>query len=195
MGAGGDVERALTPLVDQLDALGVPYRIGGSVATSVYGTPRSTLDVDIVCDLREEAVQALVAALAAIFYIDADMILDAIRHRSSFNVIHLETMTKVDVFILKRRAFDQMAFGRAVEDTLSDGAEARRFSIYSPEDMILHKLEWYRIGHEISERQWLDVLGVLKVQTDRLDEGYLRQWAAELGVSELLERALRDSRG
>lgn len=193
MSESGDIVRALEPLVDAFESLNVTYRVGGSVATSVYGTPRATLDVDVVCNLSRGNVAPLVAALEAGYYIDADMIDEAIRYRSSFNIIHLETMIKVDVFILKMRPFDQSAFSRSVEDTLEDVDDARRFHFSSPEDMLLHKLEWYRLGNEISERQWLDVLGVLKVQETTLDQAYLSKWAQTLGLLELLQRALDEA--
>jgi hypothetical protein len=96
-----DVVRALAPVVEALDALGRRYRVGGSVASSALGVPRSTIDVDIVCELRDPDVDRFVDALAPAYYVDADMIHDAIRRRASFNVVHLETMMKVDVFVAK----------------------------------------------------------------------------------------------
>jgi hypothetical protein len=189
----GDVVAALTPVVAALERLGVAYRVGGSVATSAYGMPRSTLDVDLVCDLTRTAVAPLVALLRDDYYVDADMIDEAIRLRRSFNVIHLATMLKVDVFVVKDRPFDQAAFSRCVLDTLEEGEQARRFALSTPEDMVLHKLDWYRAGDEVSERQWLDVLGVLKVQDQALDWAYVRRWAEQLGLSDLLERAMQDA--
>ena len=193
MNPTGDVTAAVTPVVETLEALDVSYRIGGSVATSAYGTPRATLDVDMVCDLGLSAVQLFVTALEDRYYVDADMVRDAIRRRASFNVIHLETMLKVDIFVLKRRSFDQQAFRRGLEDTLAEVEGARRFMLSTPEDMILHKLEWFRLGGEISERQWHDVLGVLKVQSSSLDRFYLDHWAGQLGLEDLLHRAMVDA--
>ena len=195
MNDAGDLVQALLPLVEALEALEVPYRVGGSVATSAYGVPRSTLDVDIVCDLPRQVVCQLVGALEEGYYVDAEMIHEAIVCRSSFNIIHLETMLKVDVFVLNDRPFDREAFQRSIEDTLEDEPNARSFLLSTPEDMILHKLRWYRLSNEISERQWLDVLGVLKVRGASLDRSYLRHWAQALGISELYERALKESGG
>ena len=186
-----DILITLEPLVEALEELGVPYHIGGSVASSLYGLPRLTIDVDIIADLRLEQVRPLVLRLQTDYYIDEDMIRDAIRRRSSFNVIHLDTMLKVDVYIPKSRSFDQEELRRVQQEVLLEGA--RPFNVASPEGTILNKLEWYRMGGEVSDRQWNDILGVLKVQGTHLDMAYLQRWAANLKVTDLLERALVDA--
>lgn len=185
-----DVVEALAPVVEMLERLGVRYRVGGSVASSALGVPRSTLDVDIACELGLAHVANFVAGLREGYYVDADMISDAIRRRATFNLVHLATMLKVDVFIRKGRAFDAQAFERVTRRPLDIAQGARSFDLTTAEDIILHKLEWYRLGGEISERQWLDLVGVLKVQATAIDVAYLRRWARELGVEDLLERAL-----
>lgn len=183
-----EIRAALDPVADALEALGVAYRVGGSVASSALGVGRSTLDVDVVADLRPEHVLALVERLVADYYVDADMIHDAIRRRSSFNVIHYASMMKVDVFVLKTRDFDREAFARVLQQALGDGPP-RLFPVTTAEDIILHKLEWYRLGNEIAQRQWDDVLGVMRLQGSALDRVYLERWARELGVDDLLARA------
>lgn len=188
-----DIEAALSGLVAAFEDLGIEYQVGGSVASSLHGLPRSTLDVDVVADLRPHHVGPLVRQLADEYYVAAEAVRDAIRRSASFNLIHQATVLKVDVFVLKARAFDQAAFRRGVVDTLPTSAVARSFVFETPEDVILHKLEWYRLGNELSERQWLDVLGVLKVQGAALDEDYMGRWAAQLGVADLLERALGEA--
>ncbi len=184
---------ALGPLVDVFERLGVAYEIGGSLASSAHGVARATLDVDLVADLRPEHAAALVAALQGAYYVDRGRVDDAILRRRSFNAIHLATMLKLDVFARGRRAYDAERARRAREDSLEDRPGARRFWITSAEDIVLAKLEWFRAGGGVSERQWSDVRGVLRAQGPALDLVYLRRWAAELHVLDLLERALAEA--
>jgi hypothetical protein len=186
-----DILAAITPIVEALEELGIPYHIGGSVASSLYGLPRLTIDADLVADIRMKHVRPLVEQLETDYYIDEDMIRDAIRRQSSFNVIHQDTILKVDIFIPKSRLFDQEELRKIRQEVLSEGT--RPFNIASPEGTILNKLEWYRMGGEVSDRQWNDILGVLKVQGTNLDMAYLRHWAADLKVTDLLERAFVDA--
>ena len=186
-----DILAATTPVVEALEQLEVPYHIGGSVASSLNGIPRLTIDVDLVTNLKLEHVRPLVRLLEGEYYIDEDAVRDAVKRRSSFNVIHLESILKIDVFIAKSRVFDQEEFRRVQLKTL-EGSD-RPFYVASPEGTILNKLEWYRMGGEVSDRQWNDILGVLKVQGTNLDMAYLQRWAVALKVSDLLERALVDA--
>ncbi len=179
-------------VIDVLKALDVPYMIGGSLASAVHGIARSTLDVDLVAALCPEHAEALVRALGNAFYADLDAIRTAIASRTSFNLIHLETMTKVDVFVLKGRPYDHAQFARRTEQVVAMSPE-RRAWVASAEDTILSKLEWYRLGGEVSERQWRDVLGIISAQAERLDVAYMRRWARTLGVGDLLERALTET--
>ena len=183
---------AVTLLVAEvLESLGVSYFIGGSLASAVHGVVRATLDSDLVAELQPSHVAPFVASLGGEFYADPEAILEAIEHRASFNIIHRETMFKVDVFISRRRPFDQAQFQRRVGQVVSQDP-IRTAYIASAEDTILAKLEWYRAGGEVSERQWRDVLGVLQVQQHTLYLVYLLRWAKDLGVADLLERALRE---
>ncbi len=181
---------AVTLLVaDALESLGAPYFIGGSLATAVHGVARATMDVDIVADLRTEHAAPLVAALGDAFYADLAMIRGAILRQGSFNIIHLSTMFKVDVFVRSRQPFDQTQFERRQVTVLSQDPERTAY-VASAEDNILAKLVWYRKGGEVSDRQWQDIVNVFRIQGDQLDIGYLREWAAQLAVMDLLERAL-----
>jgi hypothetical protein len=151
------------------------------------------MDVDLVADLRPEHVSPLVALLQDQYYISPEAIYEALHRCSSFNLIHLETMVKIDVFILRPEPYEQEAFRRSRRDTLTTEESAREFSLSSPEDIILHKLVWFRMAGEVSDRQWSDVMGVIQVQAEALDFAYLRQWATVLGLADLLERAIREA--
>jgi len=188
----GEATRITLLVTQTLEMLGIPYAVGGSLASSLHGVMRSTLDVDIVADMRLEHIQPLVAALSKEFYADDEMMKDAIEHQSSFNLIHYETAFKVDIFIRKARAFDQMQLDRRRTSIIATDPEQSVY-VTSPEDVILSKLEWYRMGGEVSDRQWRDILGVLKTRAGELDLDYLRKWANELKVTDLLERALKES--
>lgn len=175
-----------------LEALGVPYVIGGSLASTLYGMVRTTQDSDIITEMRTEHIPPFVSSLQNEFFIDEEMVADSIQHNSSFNIIHRETMFKVDIFIPRPRPFQQSQFARAQRQTFELGTEISA-NFASPEDTILSKLEWYRLGGEVSDRQWRDILGVMKTRAGELDLDYLRKWANELNVPDLLERALKES--
>ncbi|HYO50272.1 MAG TPA: hypothetical protein VEW94_10515 [Chloroflexia bacterium] len=187
-----DWGRVLRPVIQAFRSLGVPYQIGGSLASSAWGLPRSTQDANLVADLRSEHVAAFVAQLMDQYYVDDLMIHDAIRRHSSFNLLHLDTMLKVDVFIHKPAPFEEAAFRRARPEWLDD-PPTEQVLFTSPEDIILHKLVWYKMGGKVSERQWLDVLGVLKVQGTSLDTEYMQEWARHLDVDDLLPQARNEA--
>jgi hypothetical protein len=176
-------------VVKILEQLGIPYAIGGSLASATHGVIRSTLDADIVADLRFEHAKPLAIALKDNFYADLDMIEQAIQRRSSFNLLHLNTMFKVDVFVAKPNPFDQAQLRRRQLQQIGAEAEEQAY-VLSPEDTILTKLDWYRLGGGVSDRQWQDILGVLKAQDQRLDYTYMRQMAIQMGLDELLQKAL-----
>lgn len=187
-----DLVAALQPIAKAFDALGVRYYLGGSVASSAHGIARASLDADVVAALEPAHADPLIARLMPAYYVRVDRLRSAVPARSSFNLIHLETMFKIDVFVSKGRPFDREAAGRARAQPLDEGPDAPRFPVASPEDTVLAKLEWFRLGGDTSERQWWDVVGVLKVTPD-VDREYLRRWAASLGVADLLDRALADA--
>lgn len=184
---------AATMLVTEaLEALGVHYVIGGSFASALHGVIRATMDADLVADLRPEQVEPLARALGVAFYSDETMMDDAVRQYGSFNVIHLETMFKVDIFVARPREFDHAQLARRQLHILGKDPNQQAY-ITSAEDTVLAKLEWYRQGGEISDRQWSDLLGVLKVQGANLDQDYMQRMAVSLGVADLLQRAFAEA--
>ena len=185
-----DVVTVILPLIEALEDFAIHYYLGGSVVSSAYGVSRPTQDVDIVADIRFNHVSALVRRLQAEYYIDAEMIRDAIRHRSSFNLIYLDSMFKIDIFLPKTRHYAQQERLRARKEVIVEGV--RPFYLSSPEDIILNKLEWYKMSDGISTRQWNDIIGVIKRQHTTLDLPYLHHWAHELNVADLLARALHE---
>jgi len=186
---------ALLPVTEALDRLGVRWCVVGSVASGAHGEYRATHDVDLVADLAPAHAAPLVAALAESYYVDEESVTEAIDRRSSFNLVHLGTMLKVDVFAMKRRPYDRASMDRRVSHGIDPDPSSPRLQLASPEDTVLAKLAWYRAGGEVSERQWKDVLGVLRVQGGAIDRAYMARWAPELGVADLLERALDAAHG
>lgn len=184
---------AVARVVSIFEELGIDYFIGGSIASSLFGEPRQTLDADLVAKVLARNVSMLVERFASDFYADSGAILSAIERQSCFNVIHLDTMTKVDVFVSWRTPFAQSQFLRRQRKAVGD-VRPVEFFFASPEDTVLAKLDWYRLNGAVSDRQWRDILGVLKIQGERLDIAYLERWAAELQLQRLLQRALGDAR-
>ncbi|MGB8644725.1 MAG: hypothetical protein WCF84_05775 [Anaerolineae bacterium] len=176
-------------VIQVLDTLGVPYLIGGSLASTLHGEPRASLDVDLVADLEGKQVAPLALALSQEFYLDQDAAREAIRTQGSFNLIHYGTGFKVDIFIRKRRPFDDAQFNRRRLVVLATDPERTAF-VASPEDSILAKLEWHRLGGEVSDRQWRDVLGMIRAQGARLDRDYLERMAQQMGLADLLAHAM-----
>jgi hypothetical protein len=183
---------AVARVVTVFEALDLDYFVGGSVASSLFGEPRQTLDADLVARLLGRHAEPLVEQLAGEFYIDLQAILGAIQTQGCFNLIHLETMAKVDIFVRWRDAFAQSQLARRKKKSIGVIAPLELF-FASPEDTVLAKLEWFRKGGGVSDRQWRDLLGVLKVQAGALDQIYLANWAPELGVTDLLRRALEEA--
>ena len=176
-------------VTDVLDSLEIPYVIGGSVASIFHGMVRTTMDADILANIETKHVAPFVTAMQNQFYIDEQSLIQAIERRSSVNLIHLETMFKVDIFVPKERPFDQQQLVRRISERFKADSD-KTIWLLSAEDVILAKLDWFRPGGEVSERQWRDILGVLKTQQDTVDIAYLQKWSKELQVQDLLERAL-----
>ncbi len=171
-----------------LEYVGARYAIAGSLASGVVGEPRSTIDVDIVVELESHQVAALAERLSTRFYVPVGLIRRAVQERSSANVIDTLTSLKVDLFMAGGTPLDRDGLDRRVA-TVSAGVERPLF-VQTPEDVLLQKLRWYRKGGEVSDRQWRDVIGIVRVQGVRLDRSYLTYGATLLGVTDLLERVL-----
>jgi hypothetical protein len=176
-------------VAEALESCGVAYLVGGSMASSITGEPRSTLDVDLVVAMTEQQVEPFITALGNEFYAEHESLVRAIRDRKSANLIHQATSTKVDLFISGGTPLDAQQMERRQRVLVMTDPE-RYLHVYTPEDILLQKLCWYRGGGEVSDRQWRDVLGILRVQGERIDTTYLRQNASILDVRDLLDRAL-----
>jgi hypothetical protein len=184
-----DVVREVTSAFTKL---GIPYALGGSWASSFHGEPRSTRDADITVEPFPGQEEALCASFGPDYYVSLEAVKEAVRESRTFNIINTIAGFKVAVFVRKDIPFQRSFMSRRVEVVTKDEPNLPLVMI-SSEDTILLKLEWYRLGGEISERQWLDVLGVMRVQAERLDQVYLDHWAIELGVADLLADARRDA--
>jgi hypothetical protein len=183
---------ALTPVIDLFDQLGIRYHLGGSLASSIHGVPRATLDADVVAFMGTQHIPLLVQALQATFYLSETEMREALAQPEgfpSFNLIHLTMGVKIDVFVPPATPYAESRMARALPAAFEEDPQARRFYVASAEDMILTKLAWYAAGNRTSDRQWADIQGMLHVQRDLLDHSYLTQWAPALGVADLLDEA------
>ena len=188
-----DPLEVVAKLAAVLDELGIRYAVAGSLASSLYGVPRATNDADLVADLRGAKIDHFVAGIEKEFYVDVEMVRSAVGDHSSFNVLDQATMLKVDVFVPERDEWIEEELARARLETIDLQGQPTGIRFTTPEDTLLYKLVWYRLGGEQSDRQWGDIAGVVKIQDTRLDVTYLRKWASHLRVTDLLDRALRGS--
>lgn len=190
MSLDDDAVTTLLAVAGALRSVGAEFLVGGSLASSLRGLPRSTRDVDLAADLRSDQAEPFARSLGADFYLDLERIRHGIERGSSFNVIDLRNGFKADVYLLGQDEFSRAQLARATAVEVAPGEE---LPFASAEDVVLQKLRWYRLGGESSERQWLDVLGVLKVQSGTIDRSYLEAVARSLGIADLLGRALDDA--
>lgn len=179
--------------VDILENLNISYAIGGSIASSFYGQVRFTQDADISAESFSDKIAVFCEALQSSFYVSEQAVRQAHQHRTSFNAIHFDSAFKIDVFIVSNDPFKRQVLWRRKQVIFPEKPD-RSYAFVSPEDIVLLKLQWYKDGGAISEKQWNDILGVIKNQQDELDREYLREWALKLSVSEFLEKAIQQAK-
>jgi hypothetical protein len=182
--------RGLNELTSALTALRIPFLVGGSLASSAHGVVRSTLDGDLIAVIGPLQIPRLVDALGADWYVDAELIRRSIEAGRGFNLIHMTTASKFDVFPASTD-FHESQLRRAKLTRLAiEGANL--CPVATPEDILLAKLSWYGEGGQCSEVQWRDIVGILTINPN-LDWEYVNLWAARLRVSDLLDKAKADA--
>ncbi len=188
-GRVSDFAPALAALIEALSRAAIPYMIGGSMASGIHGIYRTSLDVDLVADIRPAQIARFIHELGVEFYADADMMRNALDTGRSFNLIHFASSYKFDIFPLSSDPFQQSQFARREIRDIALGAETLAMPVATAEDTLLMKLVWYRSGGQVSERQWNDVRGIVAVRQQRLDREYIRHWAPYLKVTDLVDAA------
>ena len=182
----------LSLVASVLEQQRITYVLVGSLASSMHGMFRSTADIDIVADVHSEQVIPLLTALQENFPVDEHAVREAIHRRQSFNAIHFDSVFKVDFFIPKADEFSRKQIERRELRKLAPDVEQMVY-VATAEDTILAKLRWYDSGGRVSNTQWTDVVGIIGASSSILDLDYLRDWAKELSLTELLDRAFREA--
>jgi hypothetical protein len=170
-----------------LTSVGAEYFVGGSLASSLQGEPRATNDIDFVISLPAGRIHALRDALGGDFEVDTDMLRDAVMHARSANAFYLPVVTKIDFFGRGDEPFDESEFSRRRMTAVRASGES--LMVKSPEDTVLRKLLWFREGGSVSEKQWRDIVSVLRISQSAIDDAYLDSWATRLDLTELLAHA------
>jgi hypothetical protein len=162
-----------------LESTGVPYMLTGSLASSLYGVPRSTNDIDFVVFPTREQLLSLLQFLKRLgLFVQDEQALLALRNGTMFNVIDFQNSWKVDFIIRKDREFSVTEFERRKTHEV----EGIRLTLATPEDVIIAKLEWAQSSG--SERQIDDVAGILRFQGEKLNLPYIEEWVAKLGLGD-----------
>lgn len=172
-----------------LESVNIPYYVGRGVASTIHGEPRSTRDLDLVIEIQQDQIDILVKTLeAAAFYCPQGAVEDLKSGRNQvLNITHTETIANADIYVMDRSSFavSQMLRRRLID---IDGIP---IWIASPEDTILQKLLWGSKSN--SQKQWRDVLGILKLQSTNLDYDYLMEWARRLELVDFLTQAMTEA--
>ncbi len=189
--AAADYQRAIRPLAKLCEELNIPYALSGSLASSLYGLQRATLHIDFVADLRRKHLPSFCDRLSGLYLLHQEELETAIRQKTCFTLVHLESLLKVTVTLPGMLATGRQVFHQAREIALVEGDPS--VSVLSPEQLILLLLEAFKRSNERADDLWYDLLGIMKVQGTDLDLPFLIQQAALLGVAELFTRALVDA--
>lgn len=179
----------LDNLFRRLEKLGLKYIVGGSFASSLFGIRRSTQDLDIVLDISEFDIDDFVEEFKEDYSLSRPTIeqaLDSSEPFASFQLIHYEDLFRLDVFVRRTDDYSDSEFSRAINVEIVPGCPAK---VAAPENIVLRKLQWFNMGGQVSDKQWNDIVGVLEVQSGKLDNAYLDHWSLTLGVSTLLDKA------
>jgi hypothetical protein len=183
-----ELAATLLALRAAFDALRVRWVVGGSLASAAYGEPRATNDIDVVAILDEATARQLGRLLGPEFYFSEDAAVDAVRAHDSFNVIDQRSFMKADIFVPADGPLGRAQLERARVLELIGGVEV---PVLGPEDVVLQKLRWFRLGGGVSDRQWRDLVQVLR--RGGLDDAYLDEVAEAVGLDQLLSRARHDA--
>jgi hypothetical protein len=176
-----------------LEGLRIPHVLGGAVASTYYGEWRTTNDVDFAVAMLPRHVEKFLARTEADFIVDPQFVAESVRSQRMFTMIHRRTYIKADLYVRHPRGFFQSQLERARHAPIRRSPAGSAW-IPSHEDVVLQKLSWYKAGGCVSDQQWRDVIGVLKVWHDRMDASYMEKWANELDVESLLDAALTEVR-
>lgn len=176
--------QVLKLVTGRLAEASISYMVTGSMAVNYYAVPRMTRDIDIVVELSELDVNRAVKLFEKDFYVDPEMVQEAIKNETMFNLIHQEYVIKVDLIVRKDNEYRIEEFSRRRKATI----DGHSFDIVAPEDLILSKLDWAKDSH--SEMQLGDVRNLLSGEED-LDREYLMHWVIRLGLQDIYEESLR----
>lgn len=179
----------ISEFFDIVESLNLQYRVGGSFASSAWGMPRQTHDLDVALLLPEDQAESLILATQTSFMISRTDVEEAVTSRApfrSFQLIHFDEVFKIDVFVVSNDEYQQEAFSKTRDYALFP---KRNLKFSSPEDTVISKLRWFELGNRISDKQWNDIVQVLEMQQGQLDLDYLAKWATHFGVHELLAKA------
>jgi hypothetical protein len=186
-----DLLDAILPLSAIFEVLQIPYYIQGTIANSLYGMQRATFEVDFFANLCLEHMNDLQQQLKPFYAIDTQIMRDAVYLRTYFEIVHIESLIKINVLLSQDLDFEKQTYNRSKQHRLLENNS----SVYvaSPEDIVLTQLRKYRVEGESADDQWNEILGVLKVQGISLDFTYLEQWAEKLTIADLLRKGYVDA--